>query len=381
MNITRVETFAVPPRWLLCRVETDEGVVGWGEPVVEGRAATVRTAVHELAELLVGRDPMRIEDHWQVMTKGGFYRGGPVLSSAVAGLDQALWDIAGKTLGVPVHVLLGGPVREKVRAYSWVGGDEPSRITDAVTEQVEAGFTAVKMNASGRMGRIATAREIHEVVARAAAAREVLGPDRDFAVDFHGRLSAANARRTLPHLAPYHPLFVEEPVLPEYAHLLGGLVTASPVPIATGERLYSRGDFLPVLQAGAAVLQPDLSHAGGISEVRRIASLAETYDAVIAPHCPLGPVSLAAALQIGFSTPNFLIQEQSIGIHYNTGADVLDYVADTEVFRFHDGHLPRPTGPGLGITVDEAAVRAADGCEADWHNRVWRHADGSFAEW
>lgn len=381
MKITKVETFAVPPRWLLCRIETDEGHVGWGEPVVEGRAATVRTAVHELAELLIGKDPLRIEDHWQVMTKGSFYRGGPVLSSAVAGLDQALWDIAGKAFGAPVHVLLGGPVRDRVRAYSWVGGDDPSDIREAVTAQVEAGFTAVKMNVCGRMNRLATVRDIDDVVARAAAAREVLGPDRDFAVDFHGRFHAANARRVLPHLAPFQPLFAEEPLLPEYPHLLADLTAASPVPIATGERLFSRTDVLPALQAGVAVLQPDLSHAGGISEVRRIASLAETFDTLIAPHCPLGPVSLAASLQVAFATPNFLIQEQSIGIHYNDGAEVLDYLLDTEVFRFRDGHLSRPTGPGLGIEVDEAAVRAADRTAPDWHNPVWRHDDGSFAEW
>ncbi|OON71356.1 galactonate dehydratase [Streptomyces tsukubensis] len=381
MKITKVETFAVPPRWLLCRIETDEGIVGWGEPVVEGRAATVRTAVGELAELLIGKDPSRVEDHWQLMTKGSFYRGGPVLSSAVAGLDQALWDIAGKSLGVPVHVLLGGAVRDRVRAYSWVGGDDPAGITDAVHAQVEAGFTAVKMNACGPMNRLATVRDIDDVTARAAAAREALGPDRDFAVDFHGRFHAANARKVLPHLAPFNPLFAEEPLLPDYPHLLEGLTAASPVPIATGERLYSRTDVLPALQAGVAVLQPDLSHAGGISEVRRIASLAETFDTLIAPHCPLGPVSLAASLQVAFTTPNFLIQEQSIGIHYNDGAEVLDYVVDTEVFRFHQGHLALPTAPGLGIEVDEAAVRAADGRTPDWHNPVWRHEDGSFAEW
>ncbi|WP_086860204.1 galactonate dehydratase, partial [Streptomyces milbemycinicus] len=373
MIITRVETFAIPPRWLLCRVETDEGIVGWGEPVVEGRAATVRTAVHELSELLIGKEALRIEDHWQIMTKGSFYRGGPVLSSAVAGLDQALWDIAGKALGVPVHVLLGGPVRDRVRAYSWVGGDEPDRLGEAVAAQVEAGFTAVKMNASGRMTRLATVRDIDAVVGRAAAAREALGPDRDFAVDFHGRFTAANARKVLPHLAPFNPLFAEEPVLPEYTHLLGDLVACSPVPIATGERLYSRTDVLPALRAGVAVLQPDLSHAGGISEVRRIASLAETFDTPIAPHCPLGPVSLAASLQIAFATPNFLIQEQSIGIHYNDGAELLDYVVDREVFRFHDGHLARPTAPGLGIEVDERAVRAADGRAPDWRGPIWRH--------
>jgi galactonate dehydratase len=382
MRIARVETFAVPPRWLLCRVETDEGIVGWGEPVVEGRAATVRTAVRELAEqFLIGADPLRVEDLWQLMTKGSFYRGGPVLSSAVAGLDQALWDIAGKHFGAPVHQLLGGPVREKVRAYSWVGGDEPSQLREHVRRQVEAGFTAVKMNVSGRMNRSATVRDIDAVAARAAAVREVLGPDGDFAIDFHGRCTAANARRLLPHLAPFNPLFAEEPLLPEYPHLLADLVAASPVPVATGERLFSRTDVLPALQAGVAVLQPDLSHAGGISEVRRIAALAEAYDVLIAPHCPLGPVSLAASLQIACATPNFLIQEQSIGIHYNVTAGPLDYVTDTEVFRFDEGCLPRPTGPGLGITVDERAVRAADGSVEDWHNPVWRHEDGSFAEW
>ncbi|MFF5047564.1 galactonate dehydratase [[Kitasatospora] papulosa] len=381
MKISRIETFAVPPRWLLCRVETDDGVVGWGEPVVEGRASTVRTAVHELSELLVGQDPLRIEDHWQTMTKGSFYRGGPVLSSAVSGLDQALWDIAGKVYGAPVHQLLGGPVRDRVRAYTWVGGDEPTQIAEAVREQVEAGFTAVKMNASGRMNRLATTRDIAEVVSRAAAAREALGDDRDFAVDFHGRFTAANAAKILPHLAPYNPLFVEEPVLPEYTHRLRDLVAGSPVPLATGERLFSRTDVLPALTAGVAVIQPDLSHAGGISEVRRIASLAETFDVLLAPHCPLGPVSLAASLQVAFSTPNFLIQEQSIGIHYNVGAGPLDYLADPTPLDFHEGHFLRSSAPGLGIDVDERAVRAADDTVEDWHNPIWRHADGSFAEW
>ncbi|MCE7080402.1 galactonate dehydratase [Streptomyces sp. ST2-7A] len=381
MRITRVETFAVPPRWLLCRIETDEGVVGWGEPVVEGRAATVRTAVRELSELLVGRDPLRVEDHWQVMTKGGFYRGGPILSSAVAGLDQALWDILGKTLGAPVHVLLGGPVRDRVRAYGWVGGDDPAEIADALTARVEAGFTAVKMNAGGRMDRLVTVAELDRVVRRAETAREVMGPDRDFAIDFHGRVGAADARRLLPLLAPTAPLFVEEPVLPEHTPLLAGLVSCSPVPLATGERLYSRAEVLPALRAGIAVLQPDPSHAGGISEVRRIASLAETFDVPIAPHCPLGPVALAASLQLAFATPNFLIQEESIGIHYHSGAELLDYVVDREVFRLREGHFDRPTAPGLGIEVDEVAVRAADDSAPEWRGPVWRHPDGSFAEW
>jgi galactonate dehydratase len=381
VKVTAVETFLVPPRWLLCKVSTDEGVAGWGEPVVEGRAETVQTAVRELSELLIGADPLRIEDHWQVLTKGGFYRGGPILASAVAGLDQALWDIAGKVRDAPVHELLGGPVRERVRMYSWVGGDEPTQVAEAVAAQIESGFTAVKMNAAGRLPYLASPALTKAVVARVEAARTVLGDERDLAVDFHGRASLATAARLLPLLEPYHPLFVEEPVLPEHLDKVGRLAAISTVPLATGERLYSRRDFLPVLQAGVAVVQPDLSHAGGISEVRRIGSLAETFDVALAPHCPLGPIALAASLQIAFATPNFLIQEQSLGIHYNRGNELLDYLVDTAVFRFVDGHVLRPPGPGLGITVDEEAVRRAAGREHPWRSPVWRHDDGSFAEW
>nr|WP_202470119.1 galactonate dehydratase [Streptomyces sp. SID2888] len=366
---------------MFCRIETDDGVVGWGEPVVEGRAEVVRSAVEVLAEYLVGKDPLRIQDHWQVLSKGGFYRGGPVLSSAVAGIDQALWDITGRALGVPVHTLLGGPVRDTVRVYAWVGGDEPERLKEEVTAQVEAGFSAVKMNAAGRTPPIGSPAETAAVVERVAAAREALGPHRDVAVDFHGRFSAANTRRVLHEIAPLHPLFAEEPVLPEQAHLLPGLVAASSVPLATGERLYGRADFLPVLTAGVAVAQPDLSHAGGISEVTRIASLAETFGAHLAPHCPLGPIALAASLQVAFATPNFLIQEQSRGIHYNKDADLLSYLVDTEPFRFADGQAHRTALPGLGIAVDENAVRAAGRSGHAWRNPVWRHADGSFAEW
>jgi len=381
VKITSVETFLVAPRWLFCRIGTDEGIVGWGEPVVEGRAETVRAAVHEMAELLIGTDPLRIEDHWQVLSKGGFYRGGPVLSSAVAGIDQALWDIAGKARNAPVHELLGGPVRDQVRIYSWVGGDEPAQIEDAVRAQVEAGFTAVKMNGSGRIGSIASRGEVDAMVRRVAIAREVLGPDRDLAIDFHGRVSRANARRLLPELEQFHPMFVEEPLVPEDQAGLRDVVSCTSIPIATGERLYSRWDFQPALASGIAVAQPDLSHAGGISEVRRIAALAELHGASLAPHCPLGPIALAASLQVAFATPNFLIQEQSMGIHYNTTNDLLDYLIDPAVFQFRDGYIDRLTRPGLGIEVDEKAVRAADELGHSWRNPVWRHADGSFAEW
>jgi galactonate dehydratase len=381
VKIVSIDTFLAPPRWLFCRVETDEGIVGWGEPVVEGRAETVRAAVHELADYLVGQDPLRIEDHWQVLSKGGFYRGGPVLSSAVAGIDQALWDIAGQHLGVPVHTLLGGHVRDRVRVYAWVGGDEPSELREGVQRQVDAGFTAVKMNACGRMSPQASPAELARVVERAELARDVLGPDRDFAIDFHGRVGVADAVRLLPLLEPTQPLFVEEAVLPEHVRQLPTLVRASTIPLALGERCYSRHDFLGPLQDGVRVVQPDVSHAGGISELRRIAALAETWGALLAPHCPLGPVALAASMQVAFATPNFLIQEQSLGIHYHVDNDLLDYVVDPSVFRFHDGYVERPVLPGLGVTIDEDALRKADRTGHRWRSPVWRRPDGSFTEW
>ncbi|EPR77475.1 Gluconate dehydratase [Leifsonia rubra CMS 76R] len=379
--ISSVETFSVAPRWLFVRIETDDGVVGWGEGSLEGNSDIVRTAVAQFAEYLVGRDPSRIEDHWQVLTKGGFYRGGAVLASAVSGIDQALWDIAGKSLGVPIHRLLGGAVRDRIRAYGWVGGDEPAEVGDHIAAQLDVGLTAVKMNASGKMSRLGSVRELDDVVQRVAVARGVLGPDRDVAVDFHGRFTLANARRVAPLLEQFHPLFLEEPVVPENSHLIGDFARSTTIPVATGERLYSRQEFLPILQSGIAVAQPDLSHAGGISEVRRIAAMAEVFDVQLAPHCPLGPIALAACLQVGFAIPNYLIQEQSIGIHYNQGAEVLDYVVNTGPLKFVDGHFELLTGPGLGIEIDEAAVRAADQRGNTWRTPVWRHSDGSFAEW
>lgn len=381
MKITRLRTYLVPPRWLFLRVDTDEGISGWGEPVLEGRADTVRTAVAELGERLIGADPLRIEDHWQVLTRGGFYRGGPVLSSAVAGIDQALWDIAGHAYGVPVHQLLGGPVRQRVRMYAWIGGDEPAEVADRAREQIEAGFTAVKMNGSGPMGPAGTPRQAGEIADRLAAVREAIGPDRDVMLDFHGRMSTAMSRRVLPMLEPHSPLFVEEPVLPEFSRDLRALVAHTTIPLATGERLYSRWDFRDVLPTGIAVAQPDVSHAGGISEVRRIAAMAEAYDVSMALHCPLGPIALAASLQLDFAIPNLLIQEQSIGLHYHAGNEMLDYLIDPEPFRFADGHVPLLTRPGLGVEIDVAAVSRAAETGHRWRNPVWRGDDGSFREW
>lgn len=381
MKIVGLRTFLVPPRWLFLRIETDADVVGWGEPVVEGRAATVRAAVEELADYLVGQDPDRIEDHWQVLTKGGFYRGGPVLASAVSGIDQALWDIKGKVHGVPVHELLGGPVRDRMRVYSWIAGDEPSAVAEHAAERKAGGFTAVKMNIAGRLRPLESRSEVAAAVDRVAAVRTELGDDHEIAVDFHGRVSPALARQLCRELEPLHPLFVEEPVVPELAAELPRVCHSTSVPIATGERLYSRWDFHDAFTAGIAVAQPDVSHAGGISECRRIAAQAELHGAGLAPHCPLGPIALAACLQVDFASPNALIQETSLGIHYNQGADVLDYLVDTSVFGYSEGFVERLKGPGLGVEVDEKAVTEAAEQGHRWRNPVWRGVDGAFTEW
>lgn len=382
MKITGFELFKVPPRWLFLKVSTDEGISGWGEPVVEGRAETVRAAVEELSGYLIGKDPFRIEDHFQVMYRGGFYRGGPILTSAISGIEQALWDIKGKALGVPVYELLGGAARDTIRIYSWVGGDRPDDIAAQVKAQAALGMTAVKMNATEELHFIDSFGKVEAAVSRLAAAREVGGPDFGIGVDFHGRVHKSMAKIIAKELEPYHPLFIEEPVLPENNEALREIARHTTVPIAIGERMYTRWGFKQALADGYVdIIQPDLSHAGGILEVRKIAAMAEAYDVAVAPHCPLGPIALAASLQLDACTPNAFIQEQSLGIHYNVGNDLLDYLTDPSVFAQERGEIALLTGPGLGITVNEERVRELAAVGHDWKGPVWRNADGTVAEW
>ena len=382
LEITGIELFKVPPRWLFLKISTAEGLAGWGEPIVEGRADTVKAAVEEVKELLIGRPAGRIEDIWQMLYRGGFYRGGPILTSALAGIDQALWDLKGQALGVPVYDLLGGAVRDKMKVYCWIGGDAPSNVAAAARQRVKAGYRAVKMNASAAMDWIDTTAQVDEVVRRVAAVREAVGDQVGIGIDFHGRIHKGMAKVLVNELEVFHPMFIEEPVLPEHNEVLVSLQHASAIPIATGERMYSRWDFKRLFEEGAVdVIQPDVSHAGGISEVRRIASMAEAYDVALAPHCPLGPIAFAAALQVDFSCLNAVIQETSLGIHYNQGHDVLDYLQDPAVFAFEDGFVQRPDAPGLGIRVDEEKVRELSQTGHDWKNPIWRGEDGALAEW
>ena len=371
MKITKLQTFFVKPRWVFLKMHTDEGLVGWGEPIVEGWSRTTAQAVEDMGRTLIGKDPRLIEHHWQALYRHGFYRGGPILCSALSGIEQAMWDIKGKALGVPVYEMLGGKVRDKIRVYTHVGGSDADAYAASGKSALDRGFTAVKTGLFDAVRFVESPGFVERAVEKMAGLREGVGPDIDIGIDFHGRISPAMSIRLCQALEPYHPMFVEEPVLPENVDALVTVARSTSIPIATGERLFTKWGFREVLEKGAAViLQPDLSHAGGILEVRKIAAMAETYFAAIAPHCPLGPISLAAGLQVDACTPNFLCQEQvCLGEGYIK-----------EPFVVKGGYVDVPTGPGLGIEVDEDALQEHL-CDGGWENPPLWHEDGSVADW
>lgn len=367
MKITHLETFLVKPRWLFLKIHTDEGLVGLGEPILEGRALTCAQAVAELSPYLIGKDPRRVVHHWQAMYRHAFYRGGPLLTSALSGVEQALWDLAGKSLGVPVYQLFGGPTRDRIRVYKHAG--DP----DKIREWVAQGFTAFKTGVHG--GRPARIVETQGFVERAAehfaALREAGGPDVDIAIDFHGAISPQTAKLLIKALEPYQPMFIEEPCQAQNLDVMAEIARGTHLPIATGERVFTKWGFREVLEKHAAsILQPDLCHAGGINEVRIIAGMAEAYYAGIAPHNPLGPISLAACVQLDASIPNFIAQE-----HTTLGEGYLK-----NPFVVRDGYIDLPTGPGLGIELDEDALE--DKIDHDWRNpERYDPEDNSVMDW
>ena len=373
MKITKLETFLVKPRWLFLKIHTDEGLIGLGEPIVEGRALTVAQAVAEIEPSLIGQDPTRVMHIWQATYKHAFYRGGPVLTSALSGIEQALWDLAGKAAGLPIYKMLGGPLRDRIRVYGHIRGNTLEKRIASAKESVAQGFTALKTGPGGaRPARIVeTLAFVDEVVDGFAALRDAVGKEIDIAIDFHGAVSPQTAGLLIKALEPYQPLFIEEPVQCQNVDVLAELARKTHIPIAAGERIFTKWGFRELLEKGAAsILQPDISHAGGIFEGRLIAGMAEAYYAAIAPHCPLGPISLAAGLQLDAAIPNFLAQEQvSLGEGYLK-----------EPFVVRDGYIDLPTGPGLGIELDEEAM--ADKIGHDWRNPMLYHPDdGAAIDW
>ena len=353
MKITEVKTFnmrGVARNWLFAKVETDEGVYGWGEGTLEGQEYAVEQAIHTLVDrLLVGKDPTRIEYHWQVMYRHGFWRGGPVLGSAVAAIDHALWDIAGKVCGVPVYKLLGGPVRDRVRVYTHA--NSPEEIKRSIDE---LGFTAFKCT-GWYTGQDIDEREIvPELRERIAGYRELVGPDVDILYDNHGLSRPSQAIAMLRAVEEYDLYFFEEPTQPDNLQNLARVRAAANVktPIATGERLYHRWDYRYLVENQLAdIIQPDICHCFGISELRRIAALAETYYINIAPHNPNGPICTAASVHVCAASPNFAILEsiQSPPWH--------DRV-QKEPLKFVNGYIELPTTPGLGVDLDEEVIQS-----------------------
>ncbi len=367
LKITKLETFLVKPRWLFLKMHTDAGLIGLGEPIVEGRAKTCAEAVREMEPYLIGQDPRRVQHHWQAIYRHAFYRGGPVLTSALSGVEQAMWDITGQAFGVPVYALLGGPTRDRVRLYK--GGTSP----DSIRDDMAQGFTAFKVGPfKERPARIVENKAFVEKAAEHfRALREAGGDEVDIGIDFHGAISPQTAKLLIKALEPYQPMFIEEPINCQNHDIMAEIAHGTHLPIATGERVFTKWGFREVLEKGAAsILQPDLSHCGGIMEARLIAGMAESYYAALAPHNPLGPIATAVCVHLDATIPNFMCQEfRSLGDGYLK-----------EPLQFSNGYVELPTKPGLGIEIDDEAI--ADKIDHDWLNpQPYDAFDGSVTDW
>ncbi|GAB6085889.1 galactonate dehydratase [Alkaliphilus crotonatoxidans] len=381
MKITGIKVYKIKPRWIFIKISTDEGIDGWGEMISGTKTETVVAGAYEMGNTLIGRNPFEIERLWQELYRS-FFRGGPIHMTVLSGIEMALWDIKGKFYNIPVYEFLGGAARDRIMVYSWIGGDRPAEVVKEALDRKNRGFQAIKMNATEELHYIDSFKKIQAVVERVASIREAVGYDLNIGVDFHGRVHKAMAKVLAKELEPYKLMFLEEVVLPENEEAFREVAKYTSTPLATGERLYTRWEFKNILKDGVIdIIQPDLALTGGILEGRKIAAMAEAFDVAVAPHAPYGPIALAATLQMDVCTPNVFIQEQSLGIHYNKGFDLLDFIKNKEIFQYKDGYVKIPTKPGLGIDIDEEFVEkiALEGLV--WTNPKWKNYDGTIAEW
>jgi galactonate dehydratase len=368
VRITKLETFLVKPRWVFLKIHTDAGVYGLGEPLLEGRALTIQTAIKEIEPYLIGKDPRHVVHHWQAIYRHAFYRGGPILTSALSGIDHALWDIKGKLLGVPVYELLGGPTRDRVRVYGRASTPED------IKKRKEEGYTVIKTGIQkiNPANFIENPKFIEYAANAFAALREAGGKDMDIAIDFHGNIPPQTAKVIIKEIEQYQPMFIEEPCQAQNVDILADIARGTHIPIAAGERIFTKWGFRELLEKKAvSIVQPDLCHAGGITEGRIIAGMAEAYYVPVAPHNPMGPISLAAGLHLAASIPNFLVQEQvSLGEGYIKNPFVLQ----------KDGTVMVPDRPGLGVELDEYLIK--DKIGHDWKNpESYNALDGSVVDW
>lgn len=381
MKIEQIKVYEVKPRWIFIKITTDTGIDGWGEMISGTKTETVVAGTYELGKRIIGRNPFEIERIFQELHRS-FFRGGPINGTIVSGIEMALWDIKGKALNVPVYELLGGAARDKIKVYSWIGGDRPSDVLDEAKDRYNRGFTAIKMNATEELHYLDSYEKINDVVERVASIREYFGNKMQIGVDFHGRVHKPMAKVLAKALEPYNPMFLEEVVLPENEECFEDVANHVSTPLATGERLYTRWQFKNIFNSRAIdIIQPDVALCGGILELRKIAAMAEAYDIAVAPHAPYGPIALAATLQVDTCTPNVFIQEQSLGIHYNKGFDLLDFVKNKDIFQYKNGFVKIPTKPGLGLELDENMIENISKEKLNWTNPSWKNYDGTIAEW
>ena len=381
MIISSFKIYEVKPRWIFIKIITDEGIEGWGEMISGTKTKTVTACAQEMCNKIIGRNPFEIEALWQELYRS-FFRGGPINMTVISGIETALWDIKGKYFNIPIYEFLGGSVRDKLKVYSWIGGDRPSNVAKEAKLRFDQGFSAVKMNATEELHYIDSYEKIDQVLERMNSIREILGNKIQVGIDFHGRVHKPMAKILIKELEQFRPMFIEEPVLPENWDAIVDIAKNSPIPIATGERLSTRWEFKRLFNNNSVdIIQPDVALAGGILETRKISAIAEMHDIAVAPHAPYGPIALAATMQLDVCTPNVFIQEQSLGIHYNKGFDLIDFVKNKEIFMFKDGYLDIPKKPGLGIEINEELVKKVAEEGLIWSNPKWKNYDGTIAEW
>ena len=379
MKIAKIEQFSPYQRMRLVKITTDNGIVGWGETTLEGKPKSTWGAVEELAEYFIGKDPLRIEHHWQHVYRSAFFRGGNVLMSALSGIDQALWDIAGKHYDVPAYKLMGGAVRDRIRVYAHWGirGDTDEALTtsrERLDMLMKKGYTAFKSGPPGTWRAHEPPSRIDAFVKNAYMMREWVGDDIELCFDFHGKMAPGLAIEVCHELKGMRPMFVEEPVPQENVQALKEVSDHVSFPIATGERLLSRWEFKELFEKQAvSYIQPDGSHAGGITELKKIANMAEVYYIHILPHCAIGPVAFSACMQVDAVVPNFRCQEQ---VDIGLGEGLIE-----EPWQVVDGHVELPTKPGLGFELIASEVEKNIEYSEELGGELYYENDGSVADW
>ncbi len=362
IKVTKIESFVLKNSWVFVKISTDAGVTGWGEMLKDDAKACAAGAL-EVGNYLIGQDPCRVVYHWQAIHRGAFYRGGPIKTAISSGIDQALWDIKGKVYGVPVYKLMGGPTRDRVRVYGTL--NEKTGVNAMKVQLSNGGRSPYKYNEGMKF--------VEEVAERFKALRAKVGSSVDIGVEFHGAIQPPTAMSLMKALEPHYPWFYEEITQALNVDIMAEMARKTHIPIATGERIFTKWGFKEILEKRAAtILQPDVCYAGGITELKIIAGMAEAYYTPLAPHNPQGPCSLAASLQIAASIPNFLIQERGDNEHTDLLAKPLPPVKD--------GHRPLLTDPGLGITIDENKLMAQVGEPKPYLTRL-DSDDGSVVDW